>query len=524
MPSVRRTMKHFVVCLSICFTVGSGFGSVLPLSQTGKEKRETVLDRVTHIDKDLHLEVSNVPRLCDELSLKKQRINVGDCELYVEEEGKGVPIVLLHGGPGATHHYFHPYFSRAKDFARVIYYDQRGCGISGYCPGKGYTIGQAADDLENLRKALKIDKWVVVGHSYGGLLAQYYSLKYPESLAGLVLVGASDGMHVPMKPTRQYDFFSDEEKTRRKQIRTELGNLLKEKRLSQEKFIELLVYNNFLNGDWKRQSYYKPTQERFAQIALYEWKQDTNFNGIMSGDADKIDLQGAFEGFPIPTMIMEGKWDLTWNTDKPEILHKNHPGSRLVMFEYSSHSPFEDEPDVFFPALRDFVKSLPQISEAQVSGWKQNLAEWKIKQEASLSYVLRSSGYGRKSNEKIASLYSPEWLEKLQSPDELMKTGFALYDVAKYGDALAVFKKMQELLQTGQEDKFSSGIALIWQGFMLDLLARRNEAISVYKKVVDLKLNDRVSQEQFGLTYAPSPYAADKIREPFKRVENKQKD
>jgi len=196
----------------------------------------------------------------------------------------------------------------------------------------------------------------------------------------------------------------------------------------------------------------------------------------------------------------------------------------LVMFEYSSHSPFEDEPDVFFPALRDFVKSLPQISEAQVSGWKQNLAEWKIKQEASLSYVLRSSGYGRKSNEKIASLYSPEWLEKLQSPDELMKTGFALYDVAKYGDALAVFKKMQELLQTGQEDKFSSGIALIWQGFMLDLLARRNEAISVYKKVVDLKLNDRVSQEQFGLTYAPSPYAADKIREPFKRVENKQKD
>jgi hypothetical protein len=79
-------MKHFVVCLSICFTVGSGFGSVLPLSQTGKEKRETVLDRVTHIDKDLHLEVSNVPRLCDELSLKKQRINVGDCELYVEDE------------------------------------------------------------------------------------------------------------------------------------------------------------------------------------------------------------------------------------------------------------------------------------------------------------------------------------------------------------------------------------------------------------------------------------------------------
>ena len=487
-------------------------------------KRETVLDRVTHIERDLYLEVPKVPRLCGQLDLKSQRINVGDCELYVEEDGKGTPIVLLHGGPGATHHYFHSYFSRANKFSKIIYYDQRGCGISGFCPGQGYSVDQASNDLENLRKALHIDKWIVLGHSYGGLLAQYYSLKYPESLAGLVLVGASEGMHVPLKPTRQYDFFSNEEKARMKQIRTELGKLLNEKKMSQEKFVGLLIYNNFLNGDWKRQGFYKPTKERFAQIALYEWKQDANFNNIMSQDLDKIDLQDAFEGCPIPTIIMEGQWDLTWNTDKREVLHNNHPGSRLAIFENSSHSPFEDEPERFFSVLNDFVQSLSQISPAEISGWKQYLVGWKKTQEASFSYILRSTGYGRKSNEKIASLYSKEWLEKLQYPDELYKSALALYDVAKYDDALALFKKMSEALHQGPENRAYSAEALIWQGFMLDLLGKRDEAISVYKKVGEMNVNSIWSHAQFGLNYAPSPYAAEKIKEPFKRVENRQED
>jgi proline iminopeptidase len=493
-------MRKTAIAFSVIILAGLVFESGGRAPQDAK--KETVLDRVTHLEQDLHLSVPQVPRLCDRLDLKKRRIKVGDCELYVEEEGKGVPIVLLHGGPGATHHYFHPFFSRAKDFARVIYYDQRGCGISGWCPGAGYTVGQAVEDLENLRKALNIEKWVVVGHSYGGLLAHAYSLKHPGSLSGLVLIGASEGMHVPMKPTRQYDFFSDEEKAKKRQIRAELGRLIKEGKLPQEKYVGVLVYNNFLNGDWKRQNFFKPTPERFAQIALYEWKQDTDFNSVMSQDADRFDLQGAFEGFPVPTLIMEGEWDLTWNTDKREILHRNRPGSRLMLFSHSSHSPFEDEPEQFFPALRDFLAGLPAVPAARVSAWKEYLAGWKVRQEASFSYVLRSAGYGRKSNERISSMYTAEVLKELEEPDAILKAGFALYDVARYEEALA----------------------LIWQGFILDLFGRRNEAIAVYKAVVDLKVNGEMTHDQFGLTIAPSPYAAERMKTPFQRVENKLKD
>ena len=83
----------------------------------------------------------------------------------------------------------------------MITYDQRGTGISDYVKGEGYSLPQAAADLDNLRLALGIKKWVVLGHSYGGLLAQYYATKYPENFAGLVLVGSSLGVDAPLMPS-----------------------------------------------------------------------------------------------------------------------------------------------------------------------------------------------------------------------------------------------------------------------------------------------------------------------------------
>ena len=121
-------------------------------------------------------------------------------------------MVLLHGGPGATHHEFHPAFSKFKDFARIIYYDQRGCGQSEYKPDKGYSVEQAAEDLHHLCQALKLSKWFVLGHSYGGALAQCYTVKYPEDVAGLILVGSAEAAPLALRATRQYDFMSTEER------------------------------------------------------------------------------------------------------------------------------------------------------------------------------------------------------------------------------------------------------------------------------------------------------------------------
>ncbi len=80
--------------------------------------RETIFDKVVNIPDKLILDISKLPPLCDEIfDLKKGFIDILDGKLYYEEEGRGIPLVLINGGPGGTHHDFHPCFSRAKDFA-----------------------------------------------------------------------------------------------------------------------------------------------------------------------------------------------------------------------------------------------------------------------------------------------------------------------------------------------------------------------------------------------------------------------
>jgi len=361
--------KSIITAIAFFFFIsGTITNKAAPLTQTEKEVRETVLDRKIHIEKDLILDIPYVPCYCDTLNIKKSRINIGDCELYVEMEGKGMPLILIHGGPGATHHYFHPFFSQARDFAQIIYYDQRGCGLSEFNKGAGYSVDQAVDDLEFLRKALNLPRWILMGHSYGGLLAQSYAVKYPESFAGLVLVSSHPAfLHLSFLgfSKRQNEYLAEEEKER---IR-EIHELYLAKKLS----VEQTLYNAFLNGDWKRQNFYKPSKERLSQIALYEWKHDADFNDVMSRDTRRINLKGAFENCPIPTLIIEGQWDLSASFDKPGIFHKNHPRSQLIIFEQSGHRPFADEPERFLQILRDFLENLPQVSKKDLDSWKEHL-------------------------------------------------------------------------------------------------------------------------------------------------------
>jgi proline iminopeptidase len=477
-----------------------------PESQLPPGSHERARDRIVHIEPGIIRKIPQVPRLCDQLNLRKEKVDIGNCELYCEQEGSGTALVLLHGGPGATHNEFHPHFSQAADFAHVIYYDQRGCGQSDYESGSGYCVDQATDDLDHLRAALGIDQWVVLGHSYGGLLAQCYAMKYPENLKGLVLTCASTGLHGPSMPSRQREFISAREHQKMGQIRSEPG-------LS----TALLICNNFLNGDWKRQSYYRPTREQIARIALYGWVHDENFNGIMSRSAGRVDLAGLFAQCPIPTLIVEAKWDMSWNTDKPEQLHRNHPNAKMVMLQESGHSPFADESERFFKTLEGFLTNLRQVPPLQLAAWHRGLAE----REQTPRQLVNSLGWGQTSSEKIASKYSPAWLAQIDDAGTWLRIGFALHDAKRYDDALDAFAKMQEKARGNQS---SEAVAIIWQGHMLDLLDKRVEAIAKYQEVADMGIEAEYRHDQYGLAYTLGPYARERMSTPFVRVENRSTD
>jgi len=467
------------------------------------DSRETVLDRKVYIEDGI-AELPAVPPLCDTLKLDKRRVQVGDCSLYCETEGSGPALVLINGGPGGTHHGFHPHFGRAAEFATVVYYDQRGCGQSDYARGTGYTVDQAVDDLDHLREALKLERWVVVGWSYGGVLAQTYTVKYPERVAGLALAGSSeDAMRLALEPSRQYGFISAAEQKKIAEVQRQPGLSMAQS-----------VFNAHLNGDWKRQNFYRPSREELARGALYGWKHAPGFRSSIGRDLARIDLRGLFQGCPIPVLLMEGSYDLTWGADKPGKLAACFPGSRLVMFERAAHAPFADEPEKFFATLREFMQALP-AKTAGVEKWREQIAARQAEKRNSPEHLVESSGWGRKSAAKIAARYEADWLNQVTDRSAFLKLGFALYDAKRYEDALAVFQKMEQVV-TGQ-----AGVALVWQGHMLDLLGRREEAIAAYKKASVLSFGAQHSQFRLLVT---GDYAKQRLQTPFTRVENKDND
>jgi len=109
--------------------------------------------------------------------------------IYFEECGnpQGVPVIFLHGGPGSGCSPKHRQFFDPK-ICRAVLFDQRGCGRSAaeHLLFKNDTA-HLIHDMERLRKHLNIDKWLVVGGSWGGGLALAYACQHPESFSGAVL-------------------------------------------------------------------------------------------------------------------------------------------------------------------------------------------------------------------------------------------------------------------------------------------------------------------------------------------------
>lgn len=114
--------------------------------------------------------------------------------LWTVISGAGSPVVLCHGGPGLWD-YLSELAALLDKQHTVVRFEQRGCGRSTGREGP-FTIAQAVDDLEQLRRALSVDRWGVLGHSWGAELALRYAAQHPErttAVAYIAGVGAGRG-------------------------------------------------------------------------------------------------------------------------------------------------------------------------------------------------------------------------------------------------------------------------------------------------------------------------------------------
>lgn len=352
------------------------------LDKNGLLKEETIFDRNSVVYKN-DLPVPIVKRYEEILGITGRLELVGEVNLWVEEIGEGVPLVLVSGGPGTSHHYFHPHFFKASKFSRVIYYDLRGVGLSERIPGKeGYNIMQAVDDLDKLRAKLGIRRWVVLGLSFGGVITQVYSLKYSENLLGMVLVASALPMSIDIGlGSRQYDYQSQEERNRIEEIFSINGKrtLPVHSETVDPELQKKMLFNAFMNGDWKRRHLKKWTVTDMAMYARYEFVHDKNYYRTMIEDYFNYDLKGAFNDCPIPTLIIDGEWDLAYSSEKHELMKVQFPNARSVFVKGAGHIPYEDNPSVFFETLKAFLKYAKSSEDTTYITWSEkiNLDEYR---------------------------------------------------------------------------------------------------------------------------------------------------
>lgn len=112
-------------------------------------------------------------------------------ELFVRRVGRGAPVVVLHGGPGAHHDYLRPGFDGLARGRELLYYDQRGGGRSAVPRDVPVGWTEQVADLEALRAEWGLDRLTLAGYSWGGLLALLYATGRPERIERLALVSAA---------------------------------------------------------------------------------------------------------------------------------------------------------------------------------------------------------------------------------------------------------------------------------------------------------------------------------------------
>ena len=121
-------------------------------------------------------------------------VRIDDTSLFVVERGTGYPVIVLHGGPGLDHHEFADYLDPLTDEFRLLLVDQRANGRSERPPESTWTLERMAQDVIMLARALGLDRYAVLGHSYGAFVALQNAVDYPGMAAQTIVSGGIPSM------------------------------------------------------------------------------------------------------------------------------------------------------------------------------------------------------------------------------------------------------------------------------------------------------------------------------------------
>jgi proline iminopeptidase len=254
-------------------------------------------------------------------------------------------FIALHGGPGFDHLFLRPDFDNFTDIAQVIYLDHRGNGRSWPSDPSTWSLAQWGDDIKGFCDALGIEKPIVFGQSFGGMVAQSYASRHPEHPGGVIFSSTA--------PRMDFEYSMAEFERRGGREARDVAVRFWTTGADEDRDAYMKVVMPLYN------SRPRPSTARARGIARSEVYRHFSLPG---GEMRRMDLRLALREVVCPVMVLAGEEDpITPPHLAREIAEALPRGkAQLEIFDGCGHGAFRDQPERVFPVIRKFVERVAQ--------------------------------------------------------------------------------------------------------------------------------------------------------------------
>jgi proline iminopeptidase len=266
-------------------------------------------------------------------------------------------LLLLNGGPGATHEYFECFESfLPKEGIEFIYYDQLACGNSDNPKDTSlYDLSRYVEEVEQVRIALHLDSsnCYLLGHSWGGLLAMQYALKYQQNIKGLIISNM-------MASCPEYGKYAETvlAKQMPQQILDSIMYFEKNGKYDDPKYMELLMPNFYAKHICRipLDQWPEPVNRSFSKLnnELYVLMQGPSEFGV-AGKLTNWDVSSELKNIKVPTLVIGATYD-TMDPKYMEWMSKQIPHADFLLCNNGSHMSMYDDQQTYFNGLIKFLK------------------------------------------------------------------------------------------------------------------------------------------------------------------------
>ncbi len=270
-----------------------------------------------------------------------------------------IKLLLLNGGPGATHEYFECFesFLLPEGF-EIIYYDQLGCGLSDNPKDTTmWDLGRFVEEVEQVRKALNLNKdnFYLLGHSWGGILAMQYALKYQDNLKGLIISNMMSscpayGKYAQEVLAPQFD----------QKILDTIRQIEAKGDFANPKYMQLLMPNFYAKHICRLplEQWPEPMTRSLGKLnqSLYVTMQGPSEFGI-GGNLINWDVSKELPKIKTPTLTIGGKHD-TMDPEHMKWMSTQVQNGRFLLCPNGSHMSMYDDQKNYFPGLIQFIKDV----------------------------------------------------------------------------------------------------------------------------------------------------------------------